>query len=220
MHAGAATTAANPTRIYQNIIRDSDQAAVRVWHFDLTEGPTNNPMHGKIVNNTFYNVPRGIWVDEEPLPDAGFVFRNNLVSNTSEGAIHYGSDEAGDPSIKAKFDSEHNVYFAFGSATNFAHTPPNTNHSLANWQSSFGQDQAAPASVAEDPLFVDAANRDFHVSAGSPALVGRPDFLDLNNDGSTTDLIPAGAYITGTEVIGLLPAGVPTAPTNLRITPQ
>ena len=210
LHAGAATTAANPTRIYQNIIRDSDQAAVRIWHFSLTD-PTNTPMHGKIVNNTFYNMPRGIWVDQEPLPNAGFVFRNNVVSNTPEGAIHYN----GNPATKSKFDSEHNVYFAFGS--DFAVTTSNE-YSLASWKATFAQDTASPASVNQDPLFVDAANRNFHLQAGSPAIGRGRDFLDLDGDGSTTNLINAGAYITGNEIIGRIPVGTPSAPTNLRIT--
>jgi hypothetical protein len=214
LHAGAATTPEAPTRIYQNVIRNVVQAGVRIWRFSDTD-PTNTPMNGKIVNNTIYNVGRGVWVDNEPLPNAGFVFRNNVVMNADEGAIHYN----GNPSLKSKFDSEHNVYFAFGS--NFAVTTSDT-HSLSNWKNSFGQDAASPASVNSNPLFVDAGNLDFRLSAGSPALARGRDFLDLDNDGNTNELITAGAYITGNEVIGRTQAvpDMPTAPTNLRVTPQ
>jgi hypothetical protein len=48
------------------------------------------------------------------------------------------------------------------------------------------------------------------------------DILDLNHNGSTTDIIPAGAYVSGTEVIGRragggIPPPTPSAPTSLRI---
>ena len=45
------------------------------------------------------------------------------------------------------------------------------------------------------------------------------DINDLDGDGSTSDTISAGAYVTNGERIGLTTA-VPLAPTNLRIVPQ
>ena len=214
MHAGAATTATRPTRIYQNIVRDSREAAVRIWRFSDTD-ITNTPMHGKIVNNTFYNVPKGIWVDNQPLANAGFVFWNNIVSNMSEGPIAFN----GDPRDEARFDSEHNVFFSFP-----AILTTNASHTLAQWKSTFGQDTAAPASISADPRFVSAAGRDFHLAGDSPALSLGRDWLDLNGNGSTSDAIPAGAYVTGNEVIGRTSGGatpptLPSAPANLRIIP-
>ena len=40
-------------------------------------------------------------------------------------------------------------------------------------------------------------------SAASPAINAGRDILDLDGDGSTTDTITLGAYITGDEIIGL-----------------
>lgn len=214
MHAGAATTADRPTRIYQNIVRDSREAAIRIWRFSDTD-ITNTPMHGKIVNNTFYNMPKGLWVDNQPLPNAGFVFKNNIVSNTSEGGIAFN----GVPNDKSRFDSENNLFWAYGSMA----LTTNATHTLSNWKSTFGQDNAAPASVNVDPRFVNVGGRDLRLAADSAARVLGRDVFDLNGNGSTTDLVPSGAYVTGNEVIGrttALPSpGMPTAPANLRIIP-
>jgi hypothetical protein len=65
-----------------------------------------------------------------------------------------------------------------------------------------------------DPMFVDAANRNFRLQPSSPARNVGVDVLDLNGNGSTTDVIPAGAYITGTEIIGAV-TGAQPPPTSL-----
>lgn len=216
MHAGAATTADRPTRIYQNVVRDVvGEAAVRIWRFSDTD-ITNTPMNGKIVNNTFVNTPKAMWVDNPPLANAGFVYKNNISSGTSEGAIAFN----GVPNDKTRFDSENNLFWSYGSMA----LTTNATHTLANWKSTFGQDTAAPASINADPGFVNLAGRDLRLGVSSPARGLGRDVLDLNNNGSTTDLIPAGAYVSGNEVIGrttaLASPSTPSAPRNLRIVPQ
>lgn len=94
------------------------------------------------------------------------------------------------------------------------------NISFSLWQSTYGFDLNALNGV--NPLFVDPLNGNFRLQSSSPALTLGRDILDLNSNGSTTDVIPAGAYITGTETIGLLsvavsPTAQPIAPRNLRI---
>ncbi|OGS04433.1 MAG: hypothetical protein A3J70_00875 [Elusimicrobia bacterium RIFCSPHIGHO2_02_FULL_61_10] len=71
-------------------------------------------------------------------------------------------------------------------------------------------------------MFVNPANRDFRLQSGSPARTLGVDVLDLDNDGSTTDVIPAGAYVTGNEIIGRTGGGgtppdvtPPSVPGNL-----
>jgi hypothetical protein len=72
-------------------------------------------------------------------------------------------------------------------------------------------------SATGNPNFVNAASGDFHLQAGSPALtIGRNLIAALGTLGAT---IPAGAYITGQEVIGPDTGPVPNPPTNVTVRP-
>jgi len=88
-----------------------------------------------------------------------------------------------------------------------------TPFSFATWRSSAYDFQDAHSTSGVNPLFVNAAVRNFRLctavgvpsadcTGASPALNAGIDILDLNHNGSTTDVIPAGAYITGNERIG------------------
>lgn len=72
-----------------------------------------------------------------------------------------------------------------------------------------------------NPLYANAAQGDFRLQAGSPVRTGAVDILDLDGDGSTSDIIGMGAYVIGNEVIGITTggevSGAPSAPTGLRI---
>jgi hypothetical protein len=153
-------------------------------------------------------------------PNAGHVVWNNVLHGGNRYSVNIGGEASNN--TKSRIDFEHNVYF--GSST-FAIVNTST-MSFASWKSSFGQDNASPASINQNPMFVNAAANDFRLQAGSPARALGVDRLDLNNNGSTTDIIPAGAYITGNEVIGRTSGGggnptptAPPAPTGLRIVP-
>ena len=214
-HAGAPNRPEAPVRIYQNVVRDSLQAAVRIWHFDGVD-PTNNPLNVKIVNNTFENVESGLWVDRDPLPNAQHVFWNNIVTNSRQMIAYNGSLYADN----TRFDSEHNLSY---NNTQFA-AMTDGNVTVTTWRSRTGQDTAAPASSTSNPLFVNEAGNDFRLQAGSPARTLGVDWMDLNGNGSTTETVPAGAYVTGSEAIGRTsgsttppPPPAPAAPTNVRI---
>jgi hypothetical protein len=86
--------------------------------------------------------------------------------------------------------SNRNVFFGFASFV-----PGDT---LAGWQA-LGYDADA---VNADPQLVDVANRDYRLEAGSPALGAGRDDADLDGDGDTAETIPAGAYVTGDEIVG------------------
>ena len=58
--------------------------------------------------------------------------------------------------------------------------------------------------VVIDQGFVDAAAHDYHLASGSAAADAGRDLGDLDGDQDTSELIPAGAYVTGDEVIGLV----------------
>jgi hypothetical protein len=58
-------------------------------------------------------------------------------------------------------------------------------------------------------LFVNAAQQDFRLQATSPARSLGIDVFDLNGNGSTSDTVPAGAYVRGNEIIGRITQAVP-----------
>jgi hypothetical protein len=202
-----------PIYVYQNIVMNNG-TGIRIWPFEDGNGSTE-PMNAKIVNNTIYNSgPEGLSVSGNLMPNAGHRFWNNIVYGGNR-AINYAGSAA--PNQETRIDFEHNLYWGFSTFA-IAWT---SNHTLASWKSSFGQDNAAPASINVNPLLV-APGTDFRLQAASPARTLGVDLLDLNHNGSTTDIIPAGAYVTGTEVIGRtsgggMPPPTPSAPTSLRI---
>jgi hypothetical protein len=193
------TTAAGPMLIYQNIIRDSS-TGVKIHAFD---GGSTDPMNAKIVNNTLVNNARGLHILYEMRPNANHIFWNNVVSGGTH-AVYMEAPAAN--LVPSRIDIEHNVY----NSPTMAEVST-VNYSLTSWKSTFQMDTAAPAGVSANPMFVDASS-DFKLQSGSPARTVGVDVLDLDRDGSTTDIIPAGAYITGTEVVGR--GSIPSAPTQ------
>jgi hypothetical protein len=200
------TTAAAPTRIYQNVIRDCPHG-IMLHAFD---GGATDPSNIHIVNNTLVNNTYGLHILYAMRPSAGHWFWNNIVSGGSF-AIYMEAPSASLPA--EQIDLEHNVY----DALSFAELSTDE-YTLSAYRTAFGQDAAAPASLAVAPGFVSAT--DFHLVPGSPARTVGIDRLDLDRDGSATNVVPAGAYITGDEVIG--PGGVslsspPSPPEGLSV---
>lgn len=204
-YAGAPYTAQNPLRIYQNILRNGSSAAFVLWPGSQSD-PTGGPQHVKFVNNTADNFRNGIWVQSSLIVDFGNMFWNNIVTNVSAEEIAY--TEHNNLITKNHFDIDHNVYFGFQS---FASTLDGR-YTLAQWRSSFNQDAASPVTQNVNPLYQDGTNGNYHLQSNSPALIQGVDVLDLNGNGSTADSIPAGAYITGNEVIGLNTGGITPPP--------
>jgi len=205
LHAGAPNRPEAPVRVYQNVIRNIREAGVKIWLFDGKD-PTNNPMHVKIVNNTIDNCLYGLEVTHDPLPNSGHLFWNNVVTNTSDSAIAYGGSTS--TLVKSRLDSEHNLFFSHG-----VFATAGGNHTFGSWKSTFRQDSASPASQNRSPQYANPAGQDYRLQPGSPARNAGVDVLDLDNDGSTSDPIHLGAYITGNEVIGRT-TGAPSQPTR------
>lgn len=197
------------TRIHNNIVRASEDG-IRLWGFDTSTFPRNTI----IANNTFYENNHGLYILYNLQPNAGIVFFNNIIANSmyaiqSESVPSSGVEQA-------RFSAQHNSYYQLGT-----HAYISGRYTLSAWKDSLRQDIVAPEAISANPLFVDAAGGNFRLQVGSSALSLGVDVLDLNNNGSVVDTIPAGAYITGNEVIGLgsqssdvLP---PMAPANVRI---
>jgi hypothetical protein len=122
-------------------------------------------------------------------------FRNNIFCNSNSA---YHSWNVDNPGLQS-FSTDRNLYHNQARHADYTGGPV----SFSSMQRTYGQD--ANSINGRNPLFVNATAGNFRLQIGSPALALGLDVLDLNNNGSTVDTIPAGAYITGTEVIGLLP---------------
>jgi len=208
IHNTGPLTTANPVKVYQNIIHSgvdkwgpgAANSSIGVTWRAFNSDPEIDARFGWVVNNTIVNVARCLFMNGNPFPNGGHRAWNNICSNTKEWGAIFGA--SGSTLTPATFSFEHNVYHSVGGGmmTN------EDAHSVSQWKSSFRQDAAAPASITSDPRFVNPAAGDYHLRPDSPAKAIGVDMLDLNANGSKTDLIPAGAYVTGTETIG--PAAV------------
>jgi hypothetical protein len=207
-------------RIYQNVIRDS-QIAVNLLG---RESETfYHPNGDWFFNNTIDNMVFGcIYVQGGNFHEGVRVW-NNITSGCEDHITREGTTFNNNGNI---IDWEHNNYSTGGT---FADDSSIGEFTFASWKTAFGHDQAAPASVQTNPRFANPVADDFRLctAAGaphascvgaSPALSLGVDLFDLDGDGSTTDVIPAGAYLTNNEVIGPPASTLPSAPLNLRIT--
>lgn len=207
--SGIRVIGANDTQVYQNIVTRTSVAGLWAGFFASTRT--------RFVNNTLYGNTYGILAQGVDLADVQF--HNNLITaSTTCGA---GSFDVANPSLQQVTFSR-NLYFNNANSLGWNMDGTRNLISFSAWQSTYRQD--INGLNGSNPIFVDATNSNFRLQPGSPALTLGSDVLDLNNNGSTTDTIPAGAYITGTEVIGLLsgPAVVdntaPNAPANVTVT--
>jgi len=144
----------------------------------------------KIVNNTIvYNQQDGIYLSNVSVPT---IINTILAFNTRDG-VHEDSygDDPNSVAYNLFYSNESSLYFDEGNklyynvATLHTEAPECSNN------------------MEGDPLFVDAANGDYHLPAGSPAKnAGHPDAKYNDPDGSRSDI---GAYggpgATGTEVV-------------------
>ncbi|HRH26614.1 MAG TPA: right-handed parallel beta-helix repeat-containing protein [Parcubacteria group bacterium] len=198
LHAGAPYSASAPILIYQNIMKNCGWAGVRIWAFDSTN-PLNNPTNAKIFNNVIDNATNGIWVTGGLLTNAGHQFWNNIITNTTGDAIAFGTTPS--ENVKSRFDSEHNLFY---SNSSIAQDAPGTRYTLATWKAT-GQDSASPESVNANPLFIGPSSNNYRLQSGSPASsLGRAIY---GIGGVTGAVIPVGAYITGSELIGISNGG-------------
>ena len=194
----------NNTRIYQNIIKQLQGYAIRL--------DTNNGVGIVVANNTIIS----------PSGTSAIGYSVSLVSPTVTNYrifnnIFYGTFgenvNLGEATSIGGQAFEHNVYYGF---INFGSLNGSL-ISLMTWKNTYSRDSAIPASINTNPLFVDTVF--YKLQSGSPAQTLGIDILDLDRDGSTSDVIPAGAYVTGIEVIGI-DSNTLAAPTGLVIITQ
>ncbi|TVP76127.1 MAG: LEPR-XLL domain-containing protein, partial [Puniceicoccaceae bacterium] len=124
-------------------------------------------------------------------------FRNNIVANDGGTALIVSSNS------QPGFTADYNLYH-LTSAADFVVWGEVAVPTLADWFYELGQDRNARTG---DPLFVDAAEGDFRLMAGSPAFAaGDPAFawvyeaqpsggrIDIGAFGGTPDSTPGDAY--------------------------
>lgn len=166
--------------VYQNVIKD----CLDGYGLQLAE----NTYRWVIANNTIHSCPTGISLSNDS-PKADLVFQNNLVSNAYEG---FNAGDWTSPLFPLDYNGYHGV-------TQWSHDLV-AYGTFQSWQAASGQDAH---SFFGDPMFVNAAAGDFHLSPGSPAEGTGVDLLDLDGDGQTNDPVNMGAYVTGNEIIGI-----------------
>ncbi len=206
---GAIGTSGEPVRIYQNIIYGSDVDCVQ--YRSLNDPGT--PQHVKLVNNVFDSCAIGMAWRNTPIlvTGAALVVQNNIFSNIAEFVYDL---ELADATLNVQADIlfEHNRY-ALGDWPTFARTGTGNKATLASWTTDLSnQDDDAVSSGTGDPSFVNVATRDYRLQGGSDALDDGVDLLDLDGDTLTNDVVPIGAYITGSETIGGGSGAVVTVP--------
>lgn len=199
---------ANPSHgvdIYQNLLVNIVENAFATNHYDGAE-----TYYLRIVNNTVKNCGRA-FEGASLTANAGHIFQNNIFAACPLGIRSQDYSSAWTP---ATFIARHNLYGGMTTGAQFRfELSGQTSLSFAAWQA-LGQDSATPASLQTNPLFVNESGGNYRLQTGSPARNAGVDILDLNGNGSTSDLIPLGAYITGTEVIGRASSGSAPAQPN------
>ena len=142
-------------------------------------------------NNTFYNCYTAIG----PGLGVGARMWNNIF-HTLAGNVFFTDGGAGQSVSNTSY--QHNVYYNYTSDFfNCALSSP-VHQTFAEWKTNFsGQDATSPISTTSDPVFV-TIGTDFHLNQStSPCLT-------LGRDPDTNAVVPAGCYITGSEVIGVV----------------
>ncbi len=211
---GIRVVGAQDTKIYQNIVTNS-LLGFQAGFFDATRS--------RFVNNVAYNNQHGVMTQSTELVDVQF-HNNLIVGGTVSGAGCYNVQNPGLQQINfirnLYYNNLNNAVWNLDGTKNII--PFSTWQApVANGGYGFDVDGLNGA----NPLFVNPLNNNFKLQPLSPALTLGRDVLDLNNNGSSSDIIPAGAYITGNEVIGLLsqpasaepPRTRPRAPQSLSV---
>lgn len=182
--------------IYSNIISNVVATEPSNYKGSALFNVGSRPSNGepwKIYNNTALNSTRCLTTFDLATGDNAIIFSNNMCINTIEHHIQYGSSN-GEPQSLMQIDN--NLYYPDGP-------------SMFNWDGALydfnglivnaGKESSSPTPAA--PLFVDPSNpdpdlRDFHLTAGSPAINTGVDMgLTMDYDGNPIINTPdIGAY--------------------------
>ena len=199
-----------------NLLYNNHASGISLYDIDGAAGSSNNV----VVNNTLVMASNARWALNIGNASTGNTVSNNILynANSARGSITISSDSL------PKFRSDYNVV-----VNRFSSNGGNTTQTLAQWQSSTGQDRHSFVSTPT-ALFVNAAGNDYHLPATSPAIdVGmatNAPVKDLDShprpSGKGYDI---GVYeyqfatTTPPTVTGKTPAsGATSVPTNTAVT--
>jgi len=186
----------NTTKIYQNIIRDSDYVGI-----EFNASAPGYPQYTYVVNNTIVDIAQVPILFNDGVGENNYVY-NNILYGGTHGIYST-------PATNDHFTSNYNNVYA---STYFGRYNSTNYETRAAFSSASGWDAN---SITTDPSFVDYANDNFKLNAGSGAIGTGLDILDLDGDSATDDAITMGAYITGNETIGIETSGsTPTRKLN------
>jgi len=192
--------------IYQNVFYGSPAARILFTSYSSYTGNV-------FANNTIYNA-KSAYIYGSTYSSGTVRYYNNII-HTVATSVAYTEDYT--DTYPTDYDFQHNSYYGTPAGNWWVEKD---GAAFATWNTWIGaepwnQDNISPASTnGTNPLFANIAENDFRLctasgvphascSTASPALTLGIDILDLDRDGLTNDTIPAGAYITGTETIGL-----------------
>lgn len=207
-HAIKLGTAVGTHSVYQNIIDNNLGTGISVNA--LVDTAIEGTVY--IVNNTLVGGAYVNLVDQVPSPNTASVYvRNNITYNGRYKV------EAAYGQTPSRYFFDGNVYNGGGSWYLYNNVEFTT---LSAWQSGLGGCPGTLndcASITSDPLFVDYAGGNYRLQAGSLARTIGTDILDHDGDGNTSEMIPAGAYITGNEIIGRTSATTTPPPSGSTV---
>lgn len=178
--------------VYQNLIENC--TGTGLW---FANSGNQNAANTIMQNNTLVSCGVGNGTHQQPFETgAGHKFWNNIVYDPTQ-AMNWDNWSTGELATlpTADFSAEHNLYY---SAATFLDGDVMSAQTLGYWQG-LGQDSASPAASTSDPLFVGSGS--YKLQGGSPALTLGRDHLNISGLGVNAT-IPAGCYITDSEVIG------------------
>ncbi|MFC1547883.1 FG-GAP-like repeat-containing protein [Candidatus Neomarinimicrobiota bacterium] len=176
-------TASYPGLVANNLITIGDETTNYARGIYQTNTSYQNVYHNTVhIANTGVSTYRTCYYNTGAVMVGSINVRNNIFSNTGDGYVYYIA------TISNIGTSNNNSYHYTG--TSSFYWSPTTYSTLAEYQGT-GQDGA---SLAGDPLFVDAANGDYRLSDNSPLLGQGVDVGITADIESNTRPFPLGSY--------------------------
>ncbi len=189
---------------YQNIFANLNRDGM--FGINLLNDPREDGavVDEDVFNNVFYNFTWAVVRINSVDDMTGVRLFNNIFWGDTVGTGGIGRQMLVEGTTMPTLASgaisvQHNCYHLYAAGA-FC-TDSAGNHDFADYKSDYGQDQIDVDSIDDDPEFVNVATGDFHLGGSSPALVIGYAINGVGGPDGTT--IPAGAYITGDETIGI-----------------
>lgn len=187
------TTGATDYIFYQNVIRDCNTAL-------YSPDPARVFYNLRFYNNSIYNSGAGTLaiIGKPGYSDnnRNTEIYNNIISNNGGNSLFVRYMQG----LAFPVFADHNNFYGTG----YWNLDYSTNYnSISDWKTASGVDLN---SITSNPSFITPGGTnpdDYKLQAGSLAIDAGIDRQDYDNNSDTTESINMGAYITGTETIGI-----------------